>query len=73
MHIFNFVVLNSAIYLVQCDYFDVEMREGRIIKGNGQFEFDLKVKRANKTVYAVSGNMITHTPLNDSHQVGFVT
>ena len=56
-HYSHLIFILAALCCINCEFFDVELREGRMIKGNGQVEFDLKVKRANKTINAVSGDM----------------
>lgn len=68
---FYLIIAITTFYIVKCQYFDVELREQRVINGNGQIEFNLKVRKVNKTIYAVSGEVKPHIFLNNSYQVNF--
>lgn len=66
---FNLIVFLATLYCVQSKYIDVELREGRNIKGTGEVEIELKVKRANKTTFATNGIIKVNVPISNLYQM----
>lgn len=61
------IFLSVTLKYVQSDFFEVGITEGRSIPGSVNAE--LKVKKVNKTLYAVSGSLKVGVSLDDSYQV----